>query len=150
MLRRLKVRVGDDLAQISDGYFEAPCACLPTPQSSAAMYGQPLHGHAMFGSMPALLEFRWPDFDGKDDKRLLATAIACVDQLPDTTHENRGARTAAKYMALLKEAQEAVVKDAVDMVGMVPGTTDENRAERVLALYDRMLGDSEAQRVEQE
>lgn len=109
-----------------------------------------MYGHSMFGSMPALLEYRWPQFDGKDHKRLLATAIASVDQLPDTTTENRGARTAAKYMALLKEEQEAVVRDAVEMVGMVPGTTDENRAERVLALYDRMLGDSEAQRAEQE
>ena len=109
-----------------------------------------MYGHPMFGSMPALLEFRWPEFDGKDHKRLLATAIASVDQLPDTNIKNRGARTAAKYMALLKEEQEAVVRDAVDMIGMVPGTTDKNRAERVLALYDRMLGDSEAQRAEQE
>ena len=112
--------------------------------------GAAMYGHPMFGSMHALLQFRWPDFDGKDHKRLLATAIANVDQLPDTTTENRGARTAAKYMALLKEEQEAMVRDAVDMIGMVPGTTDENRTERVLALYDRMLGDSEAQRVEQE
>ena len=54
-----------------------------------------MYGHPMFGSMPTLLEYTWPQFDGKDDKRLLATAIANVAQLPDTTTENRGARTAA-------------------------------------------------------